>query len=133
MLLIISSNKTIAHVQEKFEEYFPFLMIQFYDPSSRYNAEERKIRPEVQFRAINNTLKETIIEFQDNTKTGELEQTFLQKTGVPVHLFRCQGECWIQTFADDNLTLEEQNQIGQSAMEQWMLSESAWIEREKFL
>jgi hypothetical protein len=136
MILDINGNTTIAHIQEKFEEYFPFLMLQFYYPKAKHAAAHtdlKKIRPEVQFRVFNSTLTETIIKFGPETKTGELEQEIVHKCGVPVHILRCQGDEWIPTFADDNLTLDEQNQIGQSAMEQWMLSESAWIEREKFL
>ena len=136
MKLIINSNKTIGQIQENFEEYFPFLMLQFYYPQAKHRHESSewiKIKPDVPFKALNSNLDEIVIDFGGNAKTGDLEYELLKKMGIPVNIFRCQGESWIQTFANDNLSLDEENDLGQIAMEQWKSAESIWVEREKFL
>ena len=46
-----------------------------------------------------------------------MEQDFRNSYGLNVQIFRHHGDKWIQTMGKDELTLEEQNEIGRNATE----------------
>ena len=56
-----------------------------------------------------------MIEIHSWRKTGMVEQELRKRFGLHVQIMRKHGDSWIQTAGTDELTLEEQNEIGQNA------------------
>jgi hypothetical protein len=133
MILNLLPSTTLAEIQEKFQQQFPFLKIWFasvrhsfgesvgpghwYDASFHLSALARNFTPK-------------IIEIHSWHKTGELEEIF-NEIGLYAQVFRWEDDHWIETAGTDVLSLDEQNQIGFASAEK--RSGNLWIEREALL
>lgn len=131
MILEVSNTKTILEVQNKFSTNYPFLKIEFYDKSS--NLAEHQVNGNKKIGEINKRHKTGTIEIHPWYKTGDIEQAFKKQYGLTVQIFRLVGEGWIETTGTDELTLEEQNEIGKKTTETLLHKTEGWIEREKLL
>ena len=136
MIIEADIKKTLGEIAVQFSAGYPFLKLEFYNQPHSIHAvsSEKNLLPP------NLTGKETGLKFQPGTveihdyqKTGDVEQLFKKNLGLNVQIFRRHGEDWIQTVGTDDLTLREQNEIGQKASEEFLHGTNRWIEKEKFL
>ncbi len=136
MILEINDAKTIADIREEFTKAYPFLCIEFYDAphdvgettSGRHLLPHEKMIGEVRRQQAPG-----LLEIYPQYKTGDVEQNFKMLHGLHVQIFRRRGDSWIQTAGTDELTLEEQNEIGYSATLEILQSESNHFKSEKLL
>ena len=115
MLLTISNNKTVSDIQDKFNECFPRLKLEFYDKKHKLNhesIEEQRIKEDVQIGKIRKKHNNGRLEIKSWDKTGEIEQRFMEEYGLYVQIFRLENGKWIQSVKTDELTLAEQSEIG---------------------
>lgn len=114
--LIISDNLTIQQVQDKFQEHFPFLKIEFF----RKPHEEMEGTPKVN-QIVDNAILGDIrkdsntgeLSIHGNQKVSTLEEHFEDMYGLNVQVFRKSGKVWLETTQTDEWTLSEQNRIGE--------------------
>lgn len=71
------------------------------------------------------------IEIHSWYKTGHIEQEFRNLFGLHIQILWSQGDTWIQTAGTDELTLEEQNEIGRNTAQALINAEQGNIEKEK--
>src|SRR5689334_22811887 len=112
MLLSISDNKTISDIQEKFNECFPHLKLEFYHKKHRLNQaslEEQRIKEDMQIGEIRKKHNNGIMEIKSWDKTGDVEQRFMEEYGLYVQVFRLENGKWLQSVKTDELTLAEQS------------------------
>ena len=64
---------------------------------------------------INSNLMKGSITIHPNDTVAFIEQSFQQKFGLPIQIFRKQKDAWIETTKTDQLTLAIQNQKGLEA------------------
>lgn len=116
MEIIISDEMKIKEVQEKFNEHFPFLKLEFY----KNDHDEGEGSPKRDILNSDFTLKEAgkdgdqgEISIHGNQKVSTLEDAFQETFGLNVQVFRKSGELWLQTTTTDSWTLSEQNREGE--------------------
>lgn len=135
MILRITHHSQIKTVQKKFHEAFPFLKLEFfdiphgwgepvtqgyqYDPSFRVSALEKE------------GVTVQIIRIHPWSKTGMIEKEFEENFGLHVQVYRRSGYKWVQTAGTDELSLEEQNELGMRSVANYR--DNLWIEREALL
>jgi hypothetical protein len=94
---------------------YPFLSIRFFQ--NKTNAEGVVYRVWLDSeKTVHEVSRRThlhgVIELHYWDKTSAVQQTFHQSFGLGVQVFRKHGLEWIEVNGTDNLTLEEQNEIG---------------------
>src|SRR4051812_28113496 len=113
MLLTISNNKTVSDIQDRFNECFPHLKLEFYYKKHKFNhasTEEQRIKEDVQIGEIRKKHNNGRLEIKSWDKTGDIEQRFMEEFGLYVQIFRLENGKWVQTINTDELTLEEQSE-----------------------
>lgn len=134
MILSIQDDITIREIQEKFCLYYPFLKIEFYrHPHGRleYSSEKEQYSCKKSLGQIRQRHNNGMLEIHGWYKTGDVEQVFNEDFGLYVQVFRREGDVWIQTAGTDDLSLEEQDEIGRTITRDQLHGSGGWIEREK--
>lgn len=116
--MIISDEKTLRDIQKEFNGKFPYLRLEFY--SSRHGEGEgspiqERLDPEQLLSEVRKTHTDGNIQVNGNMKVSSFEQTFHEKFGLNVQVFRKSGNLWMQTTSTDHWTLSEQNRKGGSS------------------
>ena len=118
MILEIDESTRLVDLQKYFSASFPFLKLVFFKELQPMNGERKKIDL-IDSKGLINSLrtnkKEVFLEIHYWQKTETVEKLFRDKAGLYVKIRRKQGEHWIETSGTDDLTLEEQNDIGRKA------------------
>ncbi|NNE29653.1 MAG: hypothetical protein HKN16_08450 [Saprospiraceae bacterium] len=111
--MIISDEKRISQVQEAFSKLFPHLNLKFYKKAhSAMEGSQAKEEwgTDLTIGEIRNIQEDKDLKIQGSMTVGELEQTFENKFGLHVQVFReSTGGIWLQTTATDDWTLQAQN------------------------
>ena len=115
-LVEISDDKKLKDLQEEFNRQFPFLQLEFFanphedgKPSSKKDILKNDLLVG-EVRDVHNSGHFTI---DGDMKVGAFEQLFYQMFGLNVQIFRKSYGKWLQTWATDIWTLNEQNRRGQ--------------------
>lgn len=112
MKINISDNMTISEIQEKFNQKYPYLKIEFFSKSHRIHAGSRKeymIAPETSIKDCRSQHETKSLDIFPKTTVAELEQKFQEVFGLYIQVFRKSGDVWIETTVTDDWTLEKQN------------------------
>lgn len=136
MIIEIEDTRTIEEIRKSFSQKFPFLKIEFYDvPHEWQEGSSRKhlLAHEKTIAQVRKRHNAGGLEIHAEQKTGAVEQQFRNHFGLHVQLFRRHGDAWVQTVGTDELTLAEQNEIGQRACEDLLHGTNRKFEPEKRL
>lgn len=120
MLLKIHDHEKIDEIQDKFNECFPYLKIEFYNkPHNWHEASgtEHLIPPGSYIEDIRKSHESGILSIKSWDKTGYVEQEFKRMFGLNVQIFRLHKDRWIQTSDSDELTLKEQSDLAKNSLE----------------
>jgi hypothetical protein len=120
MKIRIKDDRKIDDIQEKFNEHFPYLKLEFFSKPHKNGSPSPK--------SLMKRGDSTIGECRTVKKTGDmiilpqmtvtqLEQNFKDIYGLNVQVFRRSGNVWLETSVTDSWTLEEQNSQGQTLSE----------------
>lgn len=133
MILEIDDKITVREIQQKFQQLYPFLKIEFADKPHSFSDATLKghwYEPEFRLFSIARKPRNTYINIQSWHRTGDIEDRFQGELGLYVQIFRKERDRWIQTAGSDILTLEEQNEIGKESVEE--IVGAFWLERDRF-
>ena len=136
MTIKIDDTKHIEKISQLFNRYFPFLKLSFYTKSHDNQEESLANQQITQNKRISEIRKSHFsgnIQLHYWQKTGSVEQEFKDRFGLFVQIFRRHGSSWIQTVGTDDLTLEEQNEIGMIKTEDLLHGTNRKFEQEKYL
>lgn len=134
MILEIDENTTIADLQTHFSASFPFLKLGICKEVELINKTQKWIEIKDTHTTINQLRKNRqviFIEIHYWQKTKTVDKIFHDKAGLVIKIMRKQGEHWIETCGTDELTLEEQNDIGRKASQELLHGINRPIEFEK--
>jgi hypothetical protein len=112
MLLYINDNKTVGDLQDKFNECFQHLKIEFYDLRHRWGKstlEGHKIEESKRIGEIRTNHNNGILEIKSSYKTGRVERDFHHQFGLNVQICFNKNNEWFQSVSSDDLTLDELN------------------------
>lgn len=118
MLLKIYDHERIDEVQDKFNECFPYLKIEFYSRPHRWHeaSPEGELIPSGTYiEDIRKTHESGVISIKSWDKTGFVEQEFRRLFGLHVQIFRLHKGKWMQTTDSDELTLKELSDLAQQS------------------
>jgi hypothetical protein len=121
MLLAINDNKTVGDLQDKFNDCYPFLKIEFYNTVGKWHGRSQPYDVLDSHERISDLRKQHIsgvLEIKSWFKPAQVEHDFQQFFGLSVHVFFLKNDKWIHASADDDATLAALNQIGQLEREQ---------------
>ncbi len=119
MKIRITADATLLEVQQAFQEIFPFLNLVFFtkphkefkgSPAKFMVMDTSKTLHEIGF----NPADENLI-LDPKMATFHLEQTFEERYGLHVQVFRKSGASWLLTSVTDELSLEQQNAKGRAS------------------
>jgi len=113
MLLSIRDNIKLWEIQDKFNECFPHLKLEFYHKRHKQNhssPEEQRIEGDVQLGEMRKKHNSGRLEIKSWDKTGDVEQRFSEEYGLYVQIFRLENGHWVQSVKTDELTLAEQSE-----------------------
>ena len=116
MLLSINDNKPVSDLQDKFNECFPHLKLEFYHKRHKLNhasLEAQRIKEDLKIGDIRKKHNRGTLEIKSWDKTGDVEQHFKEEYGLYVQIFRLQNGYWVQSVKSDELTLAEQSDIAE--------------------
>jgi hypothetical protein len=132
MKISIRDDKKIGELGEEFNQFFPFLKLDFYGGGSEFipaysvktsHVNEKTVR---EFRKMHT--EGEIILFPEMS-VSDLETIFSESFGLSVHVLRRAGNSWLETSHSDSWSLEEQNRQGMVISDHLNKQES---ERKKF-
>jgi len=136
MIIEIDDTKTIGEIRKAFSERYPFLSLEFYDEPHEVQevSSTRHVYPhDKKIREIRKRHNPGMLEIHSHHKTGVVELEFRERYGLNVQVLRHHGHEWLQTAGTDELTLEEQNEIGRSASPEYLHGPERRLENEKLL
>jgi hypothetical protein len=134
MQIEIRDDITIDEVRTAFSVHYPFLKIEFYDDAHKPHEKSLPEHLISYSKTIGDVRKKhplSAIEIHSWQKTRDVEQNFRKQFGLFVQIFRMQANRWVQIVGSDELTLEEQNEIGRSESEQYLNNTATTFELEK--
>ena len=114
MLLNIHDNLLLEDIQENFSNSFPSLKIEFYHHPHHWkkgSVPQDKIDAKMRVSDVRKKHNHGILEIKSTDTTGHIESLFKDRFGLNVQLFRKGKDCWIQTIAIDNYTLNQQSEF----------------------
>ncbi len=118
MYVDINDNMSLATVQKLFNDLFPFLKIEFFEPeikSGGVYAVRRRLRNVdrklADYKRMNVLADEFSID--PSMSVSELERLFSDLYKLNTHIFRKSGNVWLETTITDGWSLEQQNHQGE--------------------
>ena len=115
MRLTIGSDTRLSSLQSDFNNYFPYLKIEFFKIPHRIGealAKNLIYDKNKLVRDCRLMKKEGDLEFKDSMTVADFEEKFQKEFGLSVQVFRRSGNVWLETSATDSWTLEQQNGEG---------------------
>lgn len=119
MILNINDNQFIIDLQEKFEECFPLLKIEFYDkpcPCGKLPPPHQLLPANLRLSDCRRQHDPGLLDIKSYYKTGRIEMDFKEIFGLYVQIFRRENNKWVGTCRTKNLTLQQQAEIAKQAM-----------------
>ena len=118
MLLYINDDKTVADLQDKFNECFPYLKIELYDTMHHWqhaSAEGREVSGDMKIGDIRKNHNIGTFEIMSFYKAGKVEQDFRHQFGLFVQIFFKMDNVWVQSVTTDDLTLGQLSDMAEQS------------------
>jgi len=112
----VANNKQLADLQKEFEQQFPYLIIQFYNaPYQRGRSCNKSflLDPKLTVGSVRQNNNTGYFTLDEKMAVGSFEQLLWDLYGLHVQVFRKSYGKWLQTWATDNWSLQDQNQRSQ--------------------
>lgn len=119
MLLKVTDYHRISDIQDKFNECFPFLKLEFYQSPHSWkegSANTDCFHENEKIGHIRNLHHPEILDIKSWHRTGDVEQLFKQKLNLNVQIFRRDGNRWVQSTESDALTLKQQSDMAMASV-----------------
>lgn len=113
MLLPIDDERCVSELQERFNDSFPWLKIEFYNHCHHWKkplSGSERIDPRKMIGDIRPNHEHGILEIKSWYQTGRVEQDFKHLFGLNVQIFKLEKGKWKQTVSGHKLTLKQQYQ-----------------------
>lgn len=123
----IADNIKLKDIQTAFRRKFPYLKIEFYRYPHREgegSLEATQLNPDTLVGEIREVHNNGFFPLDGSMKTATFEQMLQNIYGLNTQVFRKSYGKWLQTWATDVWTLEEQNKRGQIMGDRGILLET---------
>lgn len=119
MILNINDNQFLIDLQEKFNECFPYLKIEFYDvpcTCGKLPTEEHQLPCNLRLCDCRQMHDPGLLDIKSYYKTGRIEADFKELFGLQVQIFRQDGDHWASTKKTKMLTLQQQSDLAKQRL-----------------
>lgn len=133
--LNIEGSQTIKSLQEQFNGIFPFLKLEFFtEPhkAGQLSWKNKMIASSMKLGDLQKIKNTGMIDVNGSSTVGNLENTFEEKYGLYVQVFRKSGNIWLETSATDNWTLDQQNEEGRSLQQHFKTEKEDLTDRDLY-
>ena len=114
-IMEVRATRKLSELKAEFHDQFPFLKIEFFKVphhEQEPTAKKAMIKADHTVSEISETEKEGEIVLSGDMTVNELESLFRDEYGINVQVFRRSGNVWLETSSTDEMTLDEQNELG---------------------
>ena len=112
MLLYISDHKTVEELQDRFNDCFPNLRIEFYSEADDAKEKDFKksnlVKSYERIGDIRIKSYTGVLDIKSWDKTSQIKKEFKEVFGLNIQLFRLYKDQWIPATYSDELTLKQQ-------------------------
>lgn len=112
MKLEINDKILIKEIQNRFNNAYPYLWIDFYYHSDNHTKPE-KIKPETAIKTVSTLQGSKDISIDGEKSVAQLESDFKEQLGLYIKILRKSGNVWVGTPYTRNWTLKNQNFEGE--------------------
>lgn len=115
--LEISDDTKLAYIQQRFNQLFPFLWLEFYNKDaddSLPSTNKIKLVDGKTVGQIRAGHQIAIVTLFPEMSVADLENIFCQTLGVSIQVLRKSGNIWMETPQTDSWSLEQQNRQGEA-------------------
>jgi hypothetical protein len=118
MLLYISDHKTVEDLQDRFNNCFPYLKLEFYKDADdgKECTKSNIVKPYTLIGDIRKKPGPEILDIKSWDKTSKIKQELRNRYGLNVQIFRLHEDHWIPTSYSDELTLKQQCELARSCV-----------------
>ena len=109
----ITPETRISELKASFSKRFPHLKIEFFSGNRRQIVGDDQLDVE----HLSGRKPLGSLHITGLTTVAEIEKLFSHRYGLQAEVFRQSGKVWLQTTANDDWTLDEQNREGRESME----------------
>lgn len=114
----IYSSRKLSEIKEEFSAAYPYLKLEFFKVphhDQEPTAKKAMIKADHAVSEISEIEieNEGEIDLSGSMTVNELESLFREEYGINVQVFRRSGNVWLETSSTDDMTLDEQNELGQ--------------------
>ncbi|HLY71733.1 MAG TPA: hypothetical protein VKR53_18495 [Puia sp.] len=127
MVLQLNKNGSLKTFQQQFNEYYPFLKIEFFKKitSGESLTGSGFLARSGSESKINRSADQSVsIDVNRKRKIAELEKDFDNLLGLSAHVFRKSGNVWVETSLTNEWSLEDQNEEGKQISRHFKDNES---------
>lgn len=120
MQIQIDSETKIAHAQNKFNDVYPYLKIDFFNKphdEKELSDVSDMISSNELFSSIKTFLRPKTVDIGEERTVAQVEKDFHDQFGVAMQVSRRSGDIWLQTSTTDDRTLKAQNESGKAMSE----------------
>ena len=114
IVIKVQPNSRLIDVQEQFNQYFPFLKLEFYETTDlkRGRSSKPALSPSTQMHIRYNGKAVHELTLSESMTVAELEQKIKEELGLNAEVLRKSGNVWLETNLTSNWTLQQQNTMG---------------------
>lgn len=105
--LLIHQNLKFSFIQQKFNELFPYLKIEFFTGNQK-----KAINTDLNLGELHSHTMEGTILISESSRVKDLEISFYEVFKVFVKVLRKSGESWLETRLTSDWSLYQQNNQG---------------------
>jgi len=120
MQLKLEYQKKVKEVKETFNNFFPYLKIEFIK-EKQYVANGEYVyktaSPYKTLGSITGAMREGIVTIRPENTVAEVINLFQNKYGLPVQIFHKLNDSWMETEDGDTVSMEKLNEISRAEAE----------------
>ncbi len=113
--IVIDSDSLIMDIQHQFNMLYPYLKIEFFNPSNKTipTTKLSTASPQNKIKELTNLETTQKLNVGKTRTVAEIASDFYRQIGLSVRLFRKSGNIWSTISLTEGWTLENQNKAGE--------------------
>jgi len=115
MKLTINKDTTVLNIQKQFNDYYPYLKIEFFKnfPKNKPILRAEILNTAETLKHLDSYYQGREIDVDSKRSVREVTKDFENMFGLSAHVFRKSGNVWVETSLTEDWELGDQNDEGE--------------------